>query len=125
MQNSWQAAATSTKFSIEDLAKLCQGGDNVAVTKQFIKATSYILSSVLNKGKPAKKLWDSSKFAIGQWFSQTAYLCVRDIKDKAITVENQYGDKLTVTKDILEKMYSATHFKQEVPCTMTELAEVL
>jgi hypothetical protein len=32
MQASWQTAASSTKFNIEDLAKLCQGGDKTAVT---------------------------------------------------------------------------------------------
>jgi hypothetical protein len=30
-----------------------------------------------------------------------------------------------VSLDILEKMDSANHFKKEVPCNMTELAEVL
>jgi hypothetical protein len=36
-------------------------------------------------GKP---LWDTTKFAIGKWFSQTIYLVVKNINANQITVEN-------------------------------------
>ena len=42
-----------------------------------------------------------------------------------MTVQNQYGNLMHVSKDILEKMSSATHFEKEVPMNMTSLAEIL
>ena len=50
---------------------------------------------------------------------------VREITADQVTVENQYGDKMHVSPNILEKMDSADHFEKEVPMTMTELAETL
>lgn len=50
---------------------------------------------------------------------------VKAIEGNRITVENSYGNTLYVSKDILEGMYSADHYKKEVPMTMTMLAELL
>ena len=53
------------------------------------------------------------------------YLNVKAIEGNRVTVENSYGNTLYVSKDILEGMYSADHYKKEVPMSMTMLAELL
>ena len=53
------------------------------------------------------------------------YLVVKEMDGKQVTVENQFGDRMHLSRDILENMESADHFEKEVPCTMTELAEKL
>ena len=47
------------------------------------------------------------------------------IDGKQITVLNQWGEQMIVSKDIVENMYSASHFEKEVGMNMTGLAEVL
>lgn len=129
MENAWNSTNTTAKFQVTDLAKVCDSKDKAAVTKQFVKATSFILAAALGATKKSKvkrePLWDSKQFGLGKWFSQTAYLVVREIHADKILVENQYGDRMHVSRDILEKMDSANHFEKEVPMTMTELAEIL
>jgi hypothetical protein len=108
------------------------------VSKEFVTAaTSYILSvscaapagkgaaaakKIVRKNKP---LWDGSKIAVGQWLSQTQYYHVKAIEGTRITVENQWGNLMLVSKDIIEKMDSADHFEKEVGMNMTALAELL
>lgn len=125
MRDSWNAAGTSTIFDVEDV----QGKDQNLVTQKFVSKASLMLTAAVAAGakkrSPLKPLWDTSKFALGLWFSQTAYVVVREINGPQITVENQFGARMHFSRDILEKMESADHFKKEVPCTMTELAEVL
>ena len=60
-----------------------------------------------------------------QYLSQTAYLNVKSIDGPRITVKNSYGSEMIVSRDILENMWSADHFKKEVPMNMTNLAELL
>ncbi len=48
-----------------------------------------------------------------------------EIAGDRVTVQNQYGNLMHVSRDILEKMWSATHFAKEVPMNMTGLAELL
>jgi hypothetical protein len=50
---------------------------------------------------------------------------VTEIAGDRVTVQNQYGNLMHVSRDILEKMSSATHFAKEVPMNMTGLAELL
>jgi len=77
---------------------------------------------VKRTGKP---LWDPKKFALKQWFSQTAYNKVEAIEGNKITVKNSYDNMLYVSKDILENMNSGDHFKKEVAMNLTGLAELL
>lgn len=65
------------------------------------------------------------KFELKQYLSQTAYLEVKEIAGNRVTVENSFGNALYVSKDILEGMYSADHYKREAPMNMTMLAELL
>lgn len=109
------------------------------MTREFVKSSAYILKATLKKSDgPSKKgaalakavprgapLWDPKKFEIGQIFSQTQYYNVREIDGNRITVENQFGNFMHVSKDIIEKMASATHFVREIPMNMTGLAELL
>lgn len=107
------------------------------MTKKFVEAASFILSATVggpgkkgaSKAKPIKRttepLWDTKQFAKEQFFSQTAYLNVKEIAGNRVTVDNSYGSTLYVSKDILEGMHSASHFKKEVPMNMTGLAELL
>lgn len=48
-----------------------------------------------------------------------------EISGDRITVENHHGNSLYVSRDIIEKMSSGSHFSKEVPTNMTGLAEVL
>jgi len=100
-----------------------------------VKSTSYILSTAIGGSVPGSKaakvvrkgapLWDPAKLATGQFFSQTQYYNVTGVAGDRVTVQNQYGNMMHVSKDILEKMSSATHFMKETPMTMTALADLL
>jgi hypothetical protein len=125
---------------VTDLAEACRSGSQTEVTEKFVSAASFMLSVAVG-GKPATKggkktpfkaikretepLWDTKQFQTKQWLSQTAYLTVRSITGTQIRVENSYGSQMDVSKDILERMWSASHFEKEICCTMTELAELL
>jgi len=124
---------------VTDLAQACATKSQAEVTTAFVDACSFILSAAIGgdkkggkKGAPAKKvkrtgkpLWDTKKFAVDQFFSQTAYLNVKAIEGNRVTVENSFGNLLYVSKDILEGMYSSSHYKKEVGMGMTGLAEIL
>lgn len=103
------------------------------MTKQFVEAASFILSAEVGSDKKTNKvkkrseypLWNPKSFEEKQWFSQTTYLQVKEIAGNKITVKNAFGNYLHVSKDILEGMYSASHFDKVVPVNMTTLAELL
>jgi len=42
-----------------------------------------------------------------------------------ISVQNQFGHNMQMSKVLLETMYSATHYEREMPLNMTGLAELL
>ena len=121
------------KLIVTDLKNSVSTKSHAEVTKEFVAATSYILSVAVggpDHKKVAKKVatepfWDTKKFAVGQWFSQNAYFTVKEISGSRITVENSFGDTMHVSKDIIEKMDNGNHFEKEVSLTMTELAELL
>jgi hypothetical protein len=79
----------------------------------------------LKKGKAQPALWDTKQFAVGQMLSQTTYYNVKEIAGDRITVEDQHGGLMHVSRDIVEKMASATHYAKEVGTNMTGLAELL
>ena len=72
---------------VTDLQKSVTTKTSAEVTKEFVAATSYILSVAVGGAahkKVAKKvatepLWESKKFEVGQWFSQNAYFIVKEI----------------------------------------------
>jgi hypothetical protein len=121
------------KLIVTDLQKSVSTKSHAEVTKEFVAATSYILSVAVggtaHKGVAKKvatdPLWETKKFEVGQWFSQNAYFLVTEISGSKITVVNSFGDTMHVSKDIIEKMDSGSHFAKEVPVNMTELAELL
>ena len=130
---------SGSTMNVTDLSAACATKSQAEVTKDFVAAASFILSAavggdgkgakgakalakVARKGKP---LWDPKKFETKQWFSQTAYLKVEEISGNRVTVKNSYDQPLYVSKDILESMYSADHYKKEVAMTLTGLAERL
>ena len=129
---------------VNDLAHACSTKSSAEVTKDFIKASSYILRASIKGGdakssgatgsapvlkKSASKrepaLWDTKQFAVGQNLSQTTYYNVKGIAGDRITVEDQHGGLMHVSKDIVEKMVSGTHFSREISMNMTGLAELL
>ena len=124
MQGHYNTPAMSLK--VQDLSDAIKYKSHEEVTKEFVNAASFILSAaVSSKGQKQEPLWDTKQFAEGQWFSQQTYFTVKEIEPKGITVKNSFGERFIVSKDILEKMDSASHFEKEVPMTMTELAELL
>ena len=50
---------------------------------------------------------------------------VKSLEGNQVTVENSYGGEMIVSRDIVENMYSADHFKTEINMNMTGLAELL
>jgi hypothetical protein len=121
------------KIIVTDLEASVKNKTHAEVTKEFVAATSYILSVAVG-GKAHKKvakkiatepLWDKKQYKNGNWFSQNAYYTVKEISGTKITVENSFGDVMHVSKDILERMYSGNHFEKEIQMNMTELAELL
>jgi hypothetical protein len=134
MRSSYDSA--NRKLEVQDLAKAINTKTNAEVTKDFVAATSFILSKAIavkgrGRGKKAAAavvsdpLWDTKQFEIGQWMSSLAYYNVKAIDRNTITVQNSFGNELQVSKDILEKMHSANHYEHERPMNMTELAELL
>ena len=104
------------------------------MTKDFVKAASYILSVAVGDGKKAaaKKpqfknpaLWDIKQLTPNQYLSQTSYFHVLAINGDRITVDNSHGNQMYVSKDIIEKMDSGDHFAKEVSMNMTGLADLL
>lgn len=124
-------------MNVTDLSHACATQTQAEVTKQFVEAASFILSAEVGSDKKTKSsaskivrksdhaLWNPKSFEEKQWFSQTTYLQVKEIAGNKITVKNAFGNNLHVSKDILEGMYSASHFDKVVPVNMTTLAELL
>jgi len=54
-----------------------------------------------------------------------AYLTVRNITSSTVRVENSYGMQMDVSRDIIERMWSANHFDTEVNMGMTDMAALL
>ena len=92
------------KLEVQDLEKAIKTKTNAEVTKDFVAATSFILSKAVDKkakGKSRKlsapklePLWDTKKFECGQWLSSLAYYHVKDIDRNTITVQNSFGNDL-------------------------------
>lgn len=128
---------TGNKMNVTDLSTACATKTQAEVTKEFVAAASFILSAAVGGGdskggkapakvaRTSKPLWDPKQFEVKQWFSQRAYLQVQEISGNRITVKNSYDQPLYVSRDILEGMYSADHYKSEVAMNLTGLAELL
>ncbi len=69
-------------------------------------------------------LWDIKKIEVGHICSITSYMKVLKI-DRMISVKNQHGHHMQMSKELLDTMYSADHFEREIPLNMTGLAELL
>ena len=69
-------------------------------------------------------LWDLKKLENGHILSMTSYMHVLKIANM-VTVRNQYGHVMQMSKELIETMYSADHFEREIPLNMTGLAELL
>ena len=128
---------SGNKMNVTDLSTACATKTQAEVTKEFVAAASFILSAAVGGGdkkggkapakvaRTSKPLWDPKQFEVKQWFSQRAYLQVTEISGNRITVKNSYDQPLYVSRDILEGMYSADHYKSEVAMNLTGLAELL
>ena len=69
-------------------------------------------------------LWDLKKLEKGHILSETSYVHVLAIKD-VVSVSNQFGNCMDMSKEFFETMYSADHYQREVALNMTGLAELL
>ena len=65
----------------------------------------------------SKPKWNSSKLAIGNWFSQINYYKVKKIVDKEnvqVAATNDPNKELTMSRDILEyEMHSSKIYETE------------
>ena len=138
MQDNYNPSGNT--MNVTDLSDACATKSQAEVTKAFTTAVSFILSNAvvsagdskngkkkkaLVKKPPGKPLWNPKKFDSKQFFSQTAYLKVQSMDDVGITVKNSFGNEMFVSRDILQGMYSADHFKKELAMNMSGLAELL
>ena len=124
------------QLNVTDLANACAKKSQAEVTKDFVEASSYIISAAVGGAdgkigggrivaRGGDPLWDTNQFAVKQFLSQTSYYNVTGILGDRVTIQNQYGNMLHVSRDIIEKMASASHFVKEVPMNMTGLAELM
>jgi hypothetical protein len=110
----------------QELEKMSKelGGGFVAALKANQLAEAFI-SLVARKKKDGPALWDPKQLAVGQILSLKTYYNVTAINGGTITVNDQNGTTMQVSRNIIEKMHSATHFGKEVFMTMTGLADLL
>ena len=88
-------------MNVNDLATACQTKSKEEVTKAFVDGCSFILSAAVGGSKASgakggkalpkvkrttEPLWDTKQFAEKQYFSQTAYLHVKEIEGNRVTV---------------------------------------
>ena len=66
--------------------------------------------AIKNKPKNSKARLDISKLKVGNHLSYVSYYHVSAIHGGNVMVNDQNGDIKTVSKEILEKWPSATHF---------------
>ena len=138
MKQNYDLQSNGSSMNVTDLSHACATKSQAEVTEAFVSAASFILSAAVGGGKKGAKkgaarkikrigkpLWDPKKYETKQFFSQTAYLQVKEIDGNRVTVQNSFGNDLYVSKDILEGMYSGDHFKKEVNMNMTAMAELL
>ena len=85
------------------------------------KPPSPVASMLKHKDGPK---WSLDKLEMNQYLSMTSYMTVVNIGDM-VSVRNQYGSNMQMSKELLESMYSATHYSAEVALNMTGLAELL
>ena len=92
--------SSSKPMNVTDLAHACATKSQAEVTKAFVNAASFILSAAVGGGsakggkksaakrlpRTGKPLWDPKKFETNQFFSQTAYLNVKEIDGNRVTV---------------------------------------
>lgn len=68
--------------------------------------------------------WNLADLKMGQFLSMTSYMTVLNI-NHLVAVRNQYGHTMQMSQELLETMYSATHYAREVGLNMTGMAELL
>lgn len=75
--------------------------------------------------KKKEPKWNSTKLAVGNWFSGTRYFRAVEEKDNQIKMRSE-GQDITVSRDILEQqMYNASVFDTEEKISLTKVASAL
>lgn len=118
-------AYDNSDFTLESQDFTDFQGTEQDMNKAFVKKTSYIILSKMNKTKKSLKKRFEGEICLGDWYSFTNYLQVLKINKDSIEVKNQRGMIWTVSNNIVEKMYSGNHYEKEICKTRTELVEIL
>lgn len=118
-------AYTGGSDSLQQIAKNLNGEFVTALLANQLANAFISLVARKQTAKAAAPLWDPKQLAVGQVLSMRTYYNVKIIAENTLTVEDQNGTTMQVSRNIVEKMASGTHFAKEVPMTMTGLAELL
>ena len=89
--------------------------------KKADKPPSPVAQALKQKDGPK---WNLKDLKMGQILSMTSYMTVVNIGN-LISVKNQFGQHMQLSKCLLETMFSADHYDKEVALNMTGLAELL
>ena len=97
------------------------------ILKKSGKKYPVLPEAALKIEDPIHTKWNIDKLSVGDWFSDTKYLRVDNIKpSKLLEATTSDGKKLVISEDIVQnEMYSSVHFAEEEKVTRTQLAEVL
>jgi hypothetical protein len=118
-------AYTGGSDALKQIANNLNG--EYVTTLQSNQLANAFISLVARKktAAPTAPLWDTKKFAVDQVLSMRTYYNVTGIAGNTVTVDDQNGSTVQVSRDILEKMVSGTHYAKEVHLTMSGLAELI
>lgn len=122
-------AYNDARFKLEltdmDQTRL-QGVDKAVVDRDFIDKASFIISKKIGKKRSSKAepKW-KGEIIVGNWFSSTNYIKVKEIKPDRVEVVSIAGGSWEMSHNLIKQMDSADHYDYEIPMARGELVEML
>lgn len=93
--------------------------DNV---KYVLKKGAKASDSDKDKKDKKEPLWDSSKLAVGNWFSGTSYFRAEEDKGDSVICKSS-GKNIEISRDILDyEMHNSSVYEEEQKISLTNVA---